>query len=413
MFQIICGKACRHFTIPFMVMCLSAASVVAQDSSRVKELTDIIRKGPSLYRTDEAVQALGRMNPSGGVAAVTGPEALAAIKQSLRAAISLGDMGDKARDAVATLVEMFPQAEHAVVISNAQYGPGMGGFDDWVQTYVVSEKNKFVMSSPFMEYHTLSKCEKWVEASATTDIHQRRMAGSRMIEAVTDIYITLRINAAVCALAQITGADAGTTRESWRKWFDRMGAASGFGSVSTPAPAAQVAPVKVTTVSAFPIVDYTPGLRYQIELTTGDRVTGVVETVDDNSVTVKVDDGGRYNYQKSFIRNRILLSSVNPDYVQQPAAAPAAAAPVSSFAVPYEKLLDFSYSGKMMQVVLSSGAVFTGTLGVVDANVLHLNVDGAEMPIYRSVILRISVAEPLPPKAPESNSAPSDAPTPW
>lgn len=409
MFQAISRKTCRHSIIPFAVLCLS---VPAQDTSRVKELTDIIRKGPSLYRTNEAVQALGRINPSGGVAAATGPEAFAAIKQSLRAAISLGDMGDKARDAVATLVEMFPQAEHAVVISNAQYGPGMGGFDDWVQTYVVSEKNKFVMSSPFMEYHTLSKCEKWVEAAATTDIHQRRMVGSRMIEAVTDIYITLRINAAVCALAQITGADAGgTTRESWRKWFDRMGAASGFGAVSNAAP---IAPVKVTTVSAFPIVDYSPGLRYQIELTTGDRVIGVVETVDDNSVTVKIDDGGRYNYQKSFIRNRILLSSVNPDYLQQPAATPAAASPqASSSAVPYEKLLDFSYSGKMMQVVLSSGAVFTGTLGVVDANILHLNVDGAEMPVYRSVILRISAVEPLPSKAPDSPNAPSGAPTPW
>jgi hypothetical protein len=339
-----------------------------------------------------------------GIAAATGPEAFAAVKQSLRAAISLGEMGDKARDAVATLIEMFPQAEHAVVINNAQYGPGMGGFEDWVQTYVVSEKNKFVMSSPFLEYNTLSKCEKWVEASATTDVHQRRMAGSRVVEAMTDIYITLRINAAACALFQITGNDAGNTRESWRQWYDRTGAASGYRESS---PGTDVAPIKVTTVSAFPIVDYTPGLRYQIELTTGDKVTGVIETVDDNSVTVKIDDGGRYNYQKSFIRNYVLLSTAT-QYSPQPAPAPQSSA--SSSWVPYEKLLDLSYSGKLMEVAISNGSVFTGTLGVVDANILHLNVNGSEMPFSRSVIIRISVAEPVTPKSPE---APSTAPTPW
>jgi small nuclear ribonucleoprotein (snRNP)-like protein len=269
---------------------------------------------------------------------------------------------------------------------------------------VVSEKNKFVMSSPFLEYQTLSKCEKWVESSATTDVHQRRLAGGRIIEAVTDIYITLRVNAAACALFQITGYDAGNTRESWRKWYDHAGATSGFGLTAAGAP---VEPVKVTTVSAFPIVDYTPGLRYQIELTTGDKVLGIVESVDENSVTVKIDDGGRYNYQKSFIRNRILLSNMN-QYSAQPSAA--SRAPVSSLWVPYEKLLDLSYSGKMMEVVISNGSVFSGTLGVVDANVLHLNVNGSEMPFSRSVIIRISVIEPPVQKAPES---PSDAPKPW
>jgi hypothetical protein len=388
-----------------LALCLCAAAAWAQDDSRVKELIDVIRKGPSLYRTDEATQAMGRLNPPSGVAAATGPEALSAIKQSLRAAISLGDLGDKARDAVATLIEMFPQAEHTVTITNAQYGPGMGGFEDWIQTYAVSEKNKFVMSSPFMEYHTLSKCEKWVESSTATDIHQRRMAGSRIIEAVTDIFITLRINAAACALSQITGYEAGNTRESWRQWYARTGAVAGYGSA--PSAAAPVAPVKVTTISAFPVVDYTPGLRYQIDLTTGDKVVGIVESTDDNSVTVKIYAGGRCNYQKSFIRNRVLLSTP-PHYSPEPA-------PQAAFnSIPYEKLLDFTYSGKIMEVVLSNGLVFTGTLGVVDAGILHLNVGGTEMPISRSTIQRISVAEPsVTPAQKAPSAAPSDAPTPW
>jgi len=399
------ARELRSFCGVVTIIVTCALSVLAQENERVREYIDIIKKGPSLYRTDEAVQALGKINPAGGIAAVTGPQAFTAMKQSLRAAVGLGDMGDKARDAVATLIEMFPQAEHAVVITGAQYGPGMGGFDDWVQTYVVSEKNKFVMSTPLLEYHTLSKCEKWVEASATTDIRQRRMAGSRVIEAVSDIYITLRINAAACALSQITGSDAGTTRESWRQWFDHTGSASGYRSASSAPP---VAPVNVTTISAFPIVDYTPGLRYEIQLTTGDKVTGIVETVDDNSVTIKIDDGGRYNYQKSFIRNRTLLSNTN----QYPAPQVPVSASNFSGSISYDKLLDLSYSGKMMEVVISNGTVFRGTLGVVDGNLLHLNVEGTEMPISRSVIIRISVAEPTVQQqaAPQS---PSSAPSAW
>jgi small nuclear ribonucleoprotein (snRNP)-like protein len=382
------------------MMCVCALTAYAQEKNRVRELIDIIRKGPSLYRTDEAAQAMGRINPMGGVAAATGTDALAAIKQSLRAAISLGDMGNEARDAVATLIEMFPQAEHTVVIANAQFGPGMGGFEDWVQTYVVSEKNKFIMSSPFVEYHTLSKCEKWVESASATDVRQRRMAGGRVIEAVADIVITLRINAAACALSRITGYEAGNTRESWRTWYDKTGSISGYGPAAS---AAQAAPVKVTTISAFPVVDYTNGLRYQIELTTGDKMTGIVEAVDDNSVTIKIDAGGRYNYPKSFIRNRVLLSQPG-QYTPQPAS------PASTAFLPYEKLLDLSYSGKMMEVVISSGAVFTGTLGVVDASILRLNVNGTEMSLSRSLIIRISVIEPPVQKAPDASSG---GPTPW
>jgi hypothetical protein len=120
-----------------------------------------------------------------------------------------------------------------------------------------------------------------------------------------------------------------------------------------------------------------------------------------------MDDGSQYNYQRSFIKNCILLSNVNQPAVQPPSA------PVSRQDIAYDKLLDLSYSGKMMQVVLNNGSAYVGTLGVVDANVLHINVDGTEIPFSRGVILRISVIEPPAPKAPETHGASSDAPAPW
>jgi hypothetical protein len=99
-----------------------------------------------------------------------------------------------------------------------------------------------------------------------------------------------------------------------------------------------------------------------------------------------------------------------PPAVQSSAAAPAQSAPAGS-SIPYESLLDFSYSGKMMEVVIKNGSVFRGTLGVVDAALLHINVDGTEIPLSRSVIIRISPADPTsrptaPPGAQGTTSTP-------
>jgi hypothetical protein len=76
--------------------------------------------------------------------------------------------------------------------------------------------------------------------------------------------------------------------------------------------------------------------------------------------------------------------------------------------------MNLTYSGKTMEVYLQNGSVLRGTLGVVDASILHLNVDGAEMPVSRSVILRISLvpdgADTKPANKPAGSSG---GPTPW
>lgn len=374
-----------------ILVCVLALGSFAQDADKIKSLIDIIRKGPKIYRTPVAMQVFARANPYGGEpAAATGDDALNAIKQSIRAAISLGDMGALAKDAVPALIEMYPQAEDVTIITNAHYAQGMGGFDDWVQTDVLGARNKFILSSPFIEYQTLTKCEKWVEAQSATDIHDKRISGGRIMEATTDIIITLRINAAAYALAQIVGYDAGNSRDTWRQWYDRSRGAS-----ASLAPSA-VAPVNQNAVGAFPQMTFTVGLRYQLILTTGDRVSGLVESFDDNWVTLHADDGGRYNYPKSVIKNIVPLTPVYTS--PSPAYAPAQISPYSG--IPYEALLDFSYSGKMVEVMMRNGTSLKGTLGVVDASILHINVDGAEMPVSRSLIARITLQEdPSLPKA--------------
>ena len=391
-----------------LAMALSfVVTTAASDADRIQQLIDVIKNGPSLYRSPEAASAYAKFNQQGGIPAVSTADGLVAIKQSLRAAISLGDFGDKARSAIPTLVEVFPQAEYESVITNAQFSPGMGPFDDWVQTYVISAKSKFLLAAPFVDYQTLSRCEQFVEASGTTDIHQKRMAGSKMVEATLDIYVTIRVNAAACALSKITGADAGTTRDSWRAWYSRSS------DVSAQA-TGQPVQVRVTVVNtpANPPADYIPGARYQISLTTGDVITGVVESSDETSFTLRVDGGARYSYEKNFVKNRVMLSAAPYQYAPAPAVA-APVTPASAGSVPYEDLMNFSYSGRTMEVVMLNGTVMRGALGVVDASILHLTVDGTEMPISRSLILRVSVVADPAAARPADKPAASQSPSPW
>jgi hypothetical protein len=399
-------------TVLFCAALFSMCAVArASDADRIAQLVDIVKNGPSLYRTPEAAAAYTKYSPQGVIPAVSSADGLAAIKQSLRAAIELGDFGDKARDAVPTLIEVFPQAEYLSVTANAQFASGMGFFDDWVQTYVISAKNKFLLSSPFVEYQTLSRCEQFVEATGTTDIHQKRMVGSKIVEAGADIYVTIRINAAACALSKITGVEAGSTKEAWRMWYSRSAA-----PVASPAPSPAVQ-TKITVVNtpANPPSDYVTGARYQIALTTGDVMTGVIESSDNESFTLRLDGGGRYNYPKSFVKSLSLLSP--PVYQSAPIQPQVALSTASPASIPYQDLLNFSYSGRSMEVVMANGTVMRGALGVVDANMLHITVDGTEMPISRTLIVRISlVTDPADTRStdkPTQSAEPSSAPQPW
>jgi hypothetical protein len=237
------------------------------------------------------------------------------------------------------------------------------------------------------------------------------MAGSKIVEANADIYVTIRINAAACALSRITGTDAGRTRESWRSWYAQNSGA--------PAPAGlSAAPVKITVVNtpANPPNVYVVGARYQISLTTGDVVSGIIESSDDASFTIRVDGGGRYSYDKSFVKSQLMLSA--PAYQAASAApAPAVAPAPAPGSVPYEDLMNFSYSGRTMEVVMLNGTVMRGALGVVDASILHLTVDGAEIPISRSLIARVSVvvdpADTRSTDRPSAAPAENSAPQPW
>jgi small nuclear ribonucleoprotein (snRNP)-like protein len=377
----------------FLILSVFTFLIFSADSQKIQELINIIKSGPSYYRTPIAMANSSKSSFLEVVPSVSGEEALSAIKKSIRAAIKLAEFGEEAKAAIPVLIEVFPVAEDMMIISNAAFGPGMGKFEDWIQTYVVSSKNKFTLSSPFVEYATLSLCEKFIEASASWDIKQKKMSGQRIIEAIADIYVTLRINAAACALYSITGYSAGYTQTAWREWYSKN---YGMGSGETTPQMQPQESAKTTyiTTSANPPMDYIPGARYSIRLSTGDYIYGTVESVDMTSITFKHDNGARYIYEKSFIRERNILSMPYSSQQSSNIPMPAPSNKISSYGVsiPYEDLMNFTYSGKLMEITLKNGSVLRGTLGVVDATTLRITIDGTEVPIAKGTILKINLA---------------------
>jgi hypothetical protein len=298
----------------------------------------------------------------------------AAIR-SLRAAIRLGEMGDRAKAAIPGLIDMFPQLEHVVAKRSVHYTKGNGTMEDWVQTFLVTEKNKFSFSSPFIEYASISKCENWMEATPVTTMLSKQLgSGGRIIDAVADIYIILRVNAGACALGRITGADAGNTREEWRRWWQQ----NGGGTYQTAAPVPTATPQKSGKFS-----NITVGGKYKIYLVTGDTLAGTVTMMDDTSIVFNTDGQRPYTFRTVLIdKYEVLALSVQSSV--QHAAPSGETTPISC-----EDLFTGTMKGKTLEITVKNGSLFKGTLVTAGPDVVRLNVEGMEVPISRKMITKI------------------------
>jgi hypothetical protein len=347
-----------------------------QDVDSVQQLIDAIKSGPMLFRTPEAVDYFSRLQYP--VSGVDVQQHDAAIK-ALRAAIRLGDMGDRAKAAIPALIDMFPQLEHVVAKMGVHYTTGNGTMEDWVQTFLVTEKNKFSFSSPFIEYASISKCENWMEATPVTKMLSKRLgSGGRIIEAMADINIILRVNAGACALARITGADAGNTREDWRRWWQQ----NGGWSFQAAAP-----PTTPGSPRSGKFRDIAVGGKYKIYLMTGDTLIGAVTSMDDTSIGFNTDGRRPYTFRTVLIDKYEVVASPVQTPVQP--GADAAAQPGETTPLSYEDLFSGPMKGKILEITVRNGSLFKGTLVTVGPDVARLNVDGMEVPISRKMITRI------------------------
>jgi ribosome maturation factor RimP len=366
------------------------ATAFAQDAE-IQRLIDNVKNGPSLYRTPEAANFYSSHPSSAPVYGDIGTDKSAAIK-SLRAAILLGDKGYDAQSAVQTLIDKFPRAEHVVAIMGVQYQPGQGAFEDWIMTYMVNEKNKFVITSPLLEYNTVSKCENFVTASHSEEVLQKKMSKGRIIEATANIYIVLSLNAGQCALSKITGQDAGPDQSAWQQWFAATGGVAAAPTAAAP-PDAGVAASGSNAAPAAPasqgsqLSDIMIKAKYRMVLSTGDEFVGVVESIDDTSLVLDTDKGEAFKFAKAMVVEHELLEIPKK---LQPRQTGAPGADADSKIFTFDELSRQASTGLRLEVTLNSGSKFVGTAASIEDQTLKINVEGSVIPISASAIRQIA-----------------------
>jgi len=349
----------------------------AQDDT-VQRLTATILGGPMIYRTPEAIEYYTRRGLSKGLAEQQQKRDDAI--RGFRAAIKLGEMGTRAKPAVPVLIDMFPQLEHVVTKRGVHYTTGNGSLEDWVQTFLVSEKSNFVFSSPFVEFETMSKCENSIEATPDTKLlYQKMGASGRIVEAVADIFIILRVNAGACALSRITGKEFGADREAWQRWWSQEAVNKGV--------AQTVRPSATSRKKTFGEVRV--GGSYKLHLVTGEDLSGTVTFCDDTSLVLKTESGTPYS-----------VEAVLVDKYEVVAAAPSESNPVvpnapamQSHTLTFDDLARGSLNGKVLEIQIKNGSVFRGIFIGVSGETARINVEGSEIPVSRGVITKIALIQ--------------------
>jgi hypothetical protein len=353
----------------------------ARAEDDIKQLIAAVQSAPPLFRTPEAVSYFSHIDASASLPAPQ--EVREAAVEGLRATIKLGNMGSGANEAVPILVNLFPRLEHVVAKRSVHFTPGNGTLEDWVQTFVVSEKSNFIFSSPFIEYSTLSQCENWIEAQPVTVILSKKVGkGGKILDALADIFIILRVNAGACALARITGNELGASQEAWRNWYYQKSA-----PVYPAAPAASSvsAPVRGRRI---PFPDIVPGGKYKLHLVTNEDLIGEVTSRNDSTLVLKNREGIPYNF------NTVLIEKYEPlsDYGQAASGAPDASADRGeNGALTFDDLLKGGMVGKMVEIRIKNGSIFKGALTQVAAESVRIDVEGSEITVARGVVVGIRV----------------------
>jgi len=328
-------------------------------------ITDLCT-GPILYYTPEALDYFAATGASNAQAVSIQQDV---TLKSLRAALTLADMGKQARAAVPALVDRFVSCEHVIEKKGLQYVKGRGSFDDWEQTYIASARNDFIMSSYVIEYETLSKCDQWIEAvPVVRKSHQRLGDNGTLLSATVNLVIIIRINAAAYALNAITGADAGLTRDSWQRWMTTNGASY------------RDALVQLEKTRTF-----TVGATYNIHLVTGDTLSGVVMSYADSTLELRTPSGKPYIFRASLVDTAAMLTAATSALSKLPADSTCSTTKLIQ--VGYKELSSPVFTGEDVKFELLNGPPLTGTLVSANADAAKVTVQGKETTIPRNSIV--------------------------
>jgi hypothetical protein len=338
----------------------------------LRSLIADLRTGALLYNTPEAIDYFASTGTSNTQAVSIQQDV---TLKSLRAALTLAEMGKQAGAAVPVLVDRFVSCEHVIEQKDLQYTKGHGSFEDWEQTFIANARNDFIMSSYVIEYETLSKCDQWIEAVPVVRMTNQRLgAQGTLLSATVDLSIIIRIDAAAYALNAITGADAGLTRADWQRWLVTNGAHYKKALVNLEKPRT-----------------FNVGATYSVHLVSGDTIVGVVMSYVDSTLELRTSSGKPYMFRSSLIDTVTMLAAATGVL---PKVVPDSAGTAKKLIqVGFKELTSPVLIGEEVTFDLLNGTVVKGTLVSAKADVITVTVNGAEKTIQRSTIVRVYLVQ--------------------
>jgi hypothetical protein len=305
--------------------------------------------------------------------------------RSLLAAKSLGDMGPRAWDAIGALVDRFPQAVHVVEVSDYySKSTSRGTFDDWIQTNIMGEKNKFILNPPFLGYNVTSVCRDFI--TAKHEIQRGYFTqGARAEGEQVALTVILTFNAGACALGRITGKPFGNDLAEWRDWWrQNQGYRPSEAEMRTMAASS---PSSIIQSGTSP-EDLQVGGLYRFYLATGDEMKATVEGKTDTAVIIETTEGDAYTFQYSLIQQYELLKE--PVSAEVRGGAGVTEAKIMT----YDELVRSNARGIKLEIRLKNKKTYTGTLESIDQQQLKLNMDGPVITFTREIVEQISTVVP-------------------
>lgn len=341
---------------------------------QISVLINKIKEGPSVYYSPEAYSYFTRSGQQ-----LPSQEPKEVVSGSYNAAIKLGTIGLAASASVPVLMEKFPKAIHVAEVRNVKYS-GEGSYDDWLQTYITNEKNKFILSSPFLDYNSMSLCEHFVE----TRFQEIPLEGSRSgIRDPKNVIITFTLNIGSCALSRITGKTFGNAKEEWVSWWNEEGSQllESSEKLNFVAPA-----ITIESGQKFSEIQFKA--KYRMKLITGDELTGIIEFLDDTSLILETIEGKPYTFNHSIISSYELIEPA-PKKTMKKIKSEKEAAEVET--ISFEELQGLQVNKTLVEITITNGSVFKGKLVKVNNMELNLDIEGSIIPIQRSVISQVKL----------------------
>ena len=403
----------RMLNVCAVIVCLAAGTpLYAGDADQVQKYIDDLKSGPAVYYTPEAAAYFATLG-SYGVSGLSVNKDAAV--RTFAATIKLGGMQlGGAREVVPVLIDIFPKAVHVVDIRQARYA-GEGTFEDCVSTYVMSAKNQFMLACPFLDYNSLSLCEGFVEGPYETEMLDKHVGSGGVIkDAMFNLKITFTFYAGECALSRLTGMSLGHDPGAWRQWWltsTAVAATPAPYTVASPSPYTYTVPVasqgqNLVAVPKNTYSDIAAGGKYRVFLTTGDDLTGTVESRDDTSMVLETLDGKPYAFKFSLMQSYQVIEQPKPKPAQQSSGAEI---------VSYDELRQRASANPALEVKIANGSVFKGRLLAISDDELQMDVEGSTIKILKDVVKQIIFLPALPkqtadqqPPAPSKPAGPFD-----